>query len=436
MEQLATDRSPKVTGFSARLMTFTRRVRGDQYALLLTSEALPKGEKTMRISCNIISGFFVIILLISTAPLSAVEPRKVIDPVSIIEKIDAAGDGVGVLSLPVTINDKTYRFILDTGSAGVVYDVSFRSILGKSKKNEKVNSEAGIFELAAFDSPEAFIGKIRLKTTSNVVMSDLKSIREWSGVDYYGVIGMSFLRKHILKIDFDKGEVLFLKSLEKDPGQALAISYQHGVIYTEALLPGLEPKEKFLIATGSDTNVSGTISNRDINMLTTSHMAKRLSSNQESISLSGSTVKKVDFRLNSFTLGPFTVRNPIFSTSKKADNQLGLGYLSRFVVTFDFPRKVMYLKKGKAYDLPDGRDRSGLRIARHAGKTVATEVGLFSPAWWAGIRPQDEILRIEGYSAKQTSLYSLRRLLCQEGKNVNLLLQKGQGLTDVSVKLR
>lgn len=188
---------------------------------------------------------FWVAVITSTAPSAADEMQQDFDSAKVIEQFNASNDGVGVLSLPVTINSKKFNFILDTGSSGVLYDVAFLSILGKPKKQEKAKTQAGTFELTTFNSPEAFIGGISLKTSSDVVTSDLRSIREWSGGDYYGVIGMSFLKNHILRIDFDKGVVSFLRVLGSKPGHAFPLFFEHGVIYTEAFIPGCERKEKF-----------------------------------------------------------------------------------------------------------------------------------------------------------------------------------------------
>jgi predicted metalloprotease with PDZ domain len=96
----------------------------------------------------------------------------------------------------------------------------------------------------------------------------------------------------------------------------------------------------------------------------------------------------------------------------------------------------MYLKKGRYYDLPDGSDRSGIAISRHGGKTIVCRVAWFSPAWSKGIKGQDALLSIDGISADQISLYSLRCLLSMEGKNVNLICKRGDKRIETSLELQ
>ncbi len=390
----------------------------------------------MLVICRIISASAVAIFLASPIHAVAEELREV-NSSNIIEKFDAGRDGVGYLLLPVVIDKKKYSFLLDTGSTDLMYDVSFRSMFGIPKEKLTYSTlTGGTIKTESFNSPEAFLGKINLKTVTDVGIIDLSLLRKWSGGDFYGLIGMSFLKHHIVRIDFDTGQVLFLKSLGRKPGQAFRLSFQEGIPCTKVTISGWERREKFAIDTGADTNISGYIRFDLYNLLAKCHVSKTLAGSYQSIVLSGETVTNSDFRLNALSIGPFTHRNFIFSTSPKYyDNTLGLGFLSRYVVTFDFPNRVMYLQKGKMFDLPDGSDRSGLSISRHAGKTVVTRVAWFSPAWWGGIKPQDVVLKIEGNCANQTSLYSLRRLLGMEGKKTHLVLQRGQERMEVSLML-
>jgi hypothetical protein len=252
-------------------------------------------DELMSNICRFVIVCIAIDLLTCTTRLCAEESQQEIDPTNIIERFDATRDGVGHLLLPVTVHNKNFLFCLDTGAAGVLYDSSFRSILGKPKKTEKGITDAGNVELEHFNSPDASLGKLSLKTTSDVVIYDLSRMRKWSGVDFYGLIGMSFLKQHILRIDFDKGEVLFLKTPGRNPGRAFPLSFQHGVIHTEALIPGRSGKEIFAIDTGDDTNYSGSIRLDAFKSLCNGHTTRHYSGSREKSTMAGE-IKPTLFR--------------------------------------------------------------------------------------------------------------------------------------------
>lgn len=106
-------------------------------------------------------------------------------------------------------------------------------------------------------------------------------------------------------------------------------------------------------------------------------------------------------------------------------NMIGLGFLSRFLVTVDFPKGVMYLKKGRRFNEPDYWDRTGLHLIRTGGKTVIHSVDKESPAATSGLRPGDAVDRIAGTAADKNSLFQLRRILSTADKQVRVTVQRG-----------
>jgi S1-C subfamily serine protease len=96
-------------------------------------------------------------------------------------------------------------------------------------------------------------------------------------------------------------------------------------------------------------------------------------------------------------------------------NALGLGFLSRYVVTLDFKNSRLYLKKGRLVNREEPRDASGLRIVRVDGDTVVESVSPGSPAAKCGIRQNDLLLEVDGLDTTQMRLHALRLKLCVDG---------------------
>jgi hypothetical protein len=54
---------------------------------------------------------------------------------------------------------------------------------------------------------------------------DLSQVREASGYDIRGVLGMSFLKAHVIRVDFDAGTLSILKAAPASASSAFRLSY-------------------------------------------------------------------------------------------------------------------------------------------------------------------------------------------------------------------
>jgi serine protease Do len=115
---------------------------------------------------------------------------------------------------------------------------------------------------------------------------------------------------------------------------------------------------------------------------------------------------------------------------------LGLAYLARYSVIFDFPCQTLYLKKGALHDRPDRFDCSGFSVVQHNGEYVAHDVMRIGPAKAAGIEAGDVILSIDGREVSEFSLFQIRDILTQDGKTVEMTLRRGGRECEVTVALR
>jgi C-terminal processing protease CtpA/Prc len=117
-------------------------------------------------------------------------------------------------------------------------------------------------------------------------------------------------------------------------------------------------------------------------------------------------------------------------------NALGLPYLSRYVVTLDFPGKAVYLKEGQRYGEADRDDMSGIWLVDRGGRKVVVDVFPGSPAQEAGIRTGDAILGIDGHNADNMSLFELRDLLKREATSIAAVISRKGRAIELTVRLR
>ena len=130
-------------------------------------------------------------------------------------------DGDALL-VPVRLNGKDRWFMIDTGAySTALVDVSVP--LGKSRESVSFRTAGGMTKAGVYDMPDATVGGLPLGVVT-VLGADLKSIREVFGLPVEGLIGMDFLSRHIVHIDFDRGKLLLLKAVPRVPAARLCQS--------------------------------------------------------------------------------------------------------------------------------------------------------------------------------------------------------------------
>jgi PDZ domain/Aspartyl protease len=344
---------------------------------------------------------------------------------NVLEKFAVAKDG-DALVLPVKLKGKSYLFLLDSGASHNIFDPSLP--LGEPLDEIKVEGAAGAKRLKIYTAPEATLGGLILKTDEPVIGYDLSKIREVSGREIYGVLGTPFLRRHVVTVDFHKGELLVLKAVSREAGEKLSVDWQGGTPILDLDILGSK-EQTFMIDTGYNGNFS--LSRR---LFDTSLKNEGLKVVGRSLieTISGtSEVRTGKVRL--IEVGKFALRNCVVDDGER--NLIGLGLLARFVVTFDFPNDAVYLKKGKRYDEVDTWDHSGLHIIRRDGRTVLHSVDKESAGEAAGLKTDDLILQVDGTKVDSLTLFQLRKLFHKEGKKVTLLIRRGDKEQTVSLTL-
>ena len=154
-----------------------------------------------------------------------------------------------ILLLPVIFAGKTHQFVLDTGSALTVYDSSFS--LGGPIKSTLVETASGNKKIEMFRSPNAQLGNLGLRVGELVLADDFNLLRQVSGHEIRGAIGMDFLKGKVVQIDINSGKVLIMSQATENLGERIPIFFEWEGPCIEVNLPGLKRPEKFLIDTGT-----------------------------------------------------------------------------------------------------------------------------------------------------------------------------------------
>jgi hypothetical protein len=353
----------------------------------------------------------------------------------LVAEIKVAPHGAPIV-LPVTFRGKTYRFLMDTGTPFTTFHTDLEDLLGKPKHTYRAEMADGtVNDMNVYYAPEATIGKVSLSTGGPVHCVDLTEWRGVIGIEIDGVVGMGLLRRYAVQIDFDNGKVRFYKSDDKDHsewGQAATLNTlpRRGLPYVVGNLA--DQRATFLLDTGyGDT---GSLDLRLFDLL-----KKQEGFRTVSVKLMGGDEEareSVASRVDAFRLGKNEYKGLVFDRGERA-SMLGLGFLSRHMVTFDFPRLKLYLKPGRDYNKVDENDMSGLHLLKKSSGILVDSVDSGSPSALAGMRPGDVLLQIDDKDVRQQSLWKIRRLLRGgDGRKTGVIFRRGDKRYRTSFQLK
>jgi hypothetical protein len=265
-----------------------------------------------------------------------------------------------------------------------------------------------------------------------VFCTDLQPLRYASGEDIRGVLGVDFLRRFTVTIDFDQGLVQLCESCTTDiaAGEAWIpmdldksgrphVSATIGDARNEALLLDTGATGDAVRADLYDALVrTGEIAIGDATVGSTAGG----SFTQSSGYLSG-------LQVDHFQLGAIRV-------ARHFENSVGLDWLSRFQVSLDFPNRRLMLQKGNRFDEPFSRATSGMAVVDVDGRKIVAQVRPNSPASAAGVLRGDELIAIGSERADQLDMFTVgKALTANVGESVDLTIGRQARRFSTNIRL-
>jgi hypothetical protein len=254
------------------------------------------------------------------------------------------------IALPVTLNGQTNLFLLDTATALLVFDDSFRSLLGQKLGLVGVPSHGDLKvaeafaappaprdpislekELEAFAAPLATLGPLSLQTPEPVLCDSLEPMRRLTGTDFRGVLGTSFLRRYVEWLDFDKGRVVFMERRAPAAAGHPLTNTNHLALFIMATLPTGE--KPFRLDSGA--SVFGCLAPEIFDELVRSNALKVIGT--EVITTTGGEQLVRKGRLNRFEYGGRIYHDAVFFRS--APTSLGWEFLTNYNWLLDWPQE-------------------------------------------------------------------------------------------------
>lgn len=245
-------------------------------------------------------------------------------------------------SLFVTLNTASGEelvFCVDTGSPVTILDKSLEPTLGRRMETKKV--QYGWFAEATvgiYGAPKLFLGKVQLLTGERVWTDDLshKSLRH----SIKGVLGMDCLRHYCVQLDFVALELRFLDPERLNRG-ALGRPFPLSISRVGVTVNG-----SLVDARGQDSGID-TAEYMD-GALNPTLFRREVERKEEVLMRDWRDSAGVLLREARLTQGVFAGEfypDVIVREHPNGGNLVGLRFLARHLVTFNFPKRTMYLKR-------------------------------------------------------------------------------------------
>ena len=349
----------------------------------------------------------------------------------------------GEIGFTVKINGQPSRVFLDSGASSIALSQTVATKLGlKTAGFLEARGYGGSTDLRPilinrFEVP----GAVQLTDITAIAIDLPDTLNSYFTRPLAGFVGYDLLAHFVVKIDFLRKQLTFIAPDSFHPtaadGKALSIELDSDVPSVTAQVDSLPPG-RFLLDTGDEAAL------RLYSPFVVAHgLDKRYPRGVVSVGggIGGVSRSRVT-RIGAFTIAgvKFASLPTDFSLDPKGGaslinaGSLGVKLLSRFVVTFDYPRsrvffapatnvRAAFVSKTTGLTLIETKDPSG-----HPHVIVA-EIAASAPANTSGLNTFDEVLAIDGQRTSVLGLTASRRLLGPESTRLThaLLVQSTIG---------
>ena len=343
----------------------------------------------------------------------------------------------GVIILRAALNNHkdSLQFILDTGSGGISLDSATVDELQipRTPTDRTIRGIAGVRKVDFANGHTLHFPGLKVENL-NFHINDYDILTGVYGLKIDGIIGFSFLRRYIVKINYEKKEIEVWQ-----PGD---IKYPKGGYLMRPAIAGLPMQYaevadhtrvngRFYLDTGAGLCLL--LSNdftEDSSIFKTGR--KRYPTVAEG--LGGKTSMDLAV-LKQFKLGKYVFRKvPIYlfedeynvTSYPHLGGLIGNDILRRFNVIINYPRSEFHLLPNRYFREPFDYSYTGLGLFQQGNGIVVSDVLPGSPADEAGLRVGDLVVAVDNNLS--SSMQAYKTILMDAGRRIKMLVMRNNEL--------
>jgi hypothetical protein len=290
-----------------------------------------------------------------------------------------------------------HLFVLDSGASLHGFDSDFRPSLGDpvATASRIIQNDGSKIIVEKFNPPAATVGRFSLGVEAPIPCTDFSTLREASGCNIKGILGMPFFAAHVIQLDFENNEIRILPGNaepQDEWGESISVfqtDSNRPIIFARGADSSID--EPFLL----DSGYIGSIGFRSELYDYFAQQGAIANLNDINVALVNKVIKRSAGRLSSFEFVDY-VHKDLNATRDGEMSRIGLHYFRRYLVTFDLGRDRIFLKPNSLFHRPDPKPQLGMSMLRKRGKTIITSINDDTPAAKAGLQVGDELLSIGG----------------------------------------
>jgi PDZ domain len=221
--------------------------------------------------------------------------------------------------------------------------------------------------------------------------------------DAAGILGYDFISRFVLEIDYDQQTLTLYdpKTFKyAGKGTGVPITLAGSIPVVQAKLDGqYEGQFRLDVGSGSALDVHGPYAKKN-------NLRGTLGKTVEVMGGGfGGTFTSTAGRMKSMAIGPYSWKDPLVTlsgaesgglASQDYAGNIGNEVFERFICTFDYEHRMLYMEPGKRYGKTDRFSRAGVQLARYGDAVKAMQVLPGSAAADAGIKEGDEVVTLDG----------------------------------------
>ncbi len=348
--------------------------------------------------------------------------------------------------IDVMVNGKgPFPFFVDTGGHAILTPSTAKA-LGLEQEGATISGGSGEkTQTSGYTKVHALAMGAATMSDQTVLILDMSPIPV-EGFQPGGMVGFEMFQRFVVRIDYGASTITLTDPARFEPrgaGTPVPFDFYEHMPQVAGRFAGIPAR--FDIDTGSRSEV--TLATPYVR---THRLRERLRQSiiaTDGWGVGGPSRSQVG-RASSLEMGGITepdvvvglnLQNKGVFSDANFDGNVGSGFLKRFVVTFDYGHRVMYLKRLARPGADAGSfDRSGMWINLDGDGYAVMDVASGSPAAKAGLAVGDVITRFDGRGSRELSLADARQLLriTPAGTSMELTVRRGKATRTMKLVLR